>query len=255
MKKTWKITLADKEYKIQYQSGKPSDFVKVSINGEVKEYIPTLVKSVGNFAKLGIADQDVVLKLSLDGKTASLLVDGRNIDGQEASQPSHNLSRPTGRLNNRPTGRPGRGPTNAIQRKIGNGLVSYVIFVGFTYVNLILLSLNINMSFPFSAMMPQIPVYVGQQMYIEEGVLSSLIVGVALSLAFASIYLLLYFLSRNRLRPLLITIVFIGIDTLVLFFLSLENIGSSLIDFAFHVWVLFTLINLYKARVAMNKID
>jgi len=242
-KKTWNISLDGTDYSVQYQGQKPSGTVKMLINGEISEYTPTLVKSVGTFAKLDIADKDVVLKISLSGKEVSLLVNGRNIDNQEPAQPSHNLPQSSNKVNK----------NSVLQKKVRTGLGSYILFVGFTYVNLVLLMFKSSLSFPFSAMMPQIPLYVGLQIYIEEGVLSAYITGIIISLIFASVYLLLYFLSRKRVVPILVTIVFIGIDTLVLFFLSLEDIGTILIDFAFHVWVLITMINLYRSRLALNK--
>jgi len=245
MKKTWNVTLDDSGYKIQYLGQKQLEDAKISINGKNAEYTPTHIKNVGMFAKLDIPGKDVVVKISPSGKEASLLVDGRNIDGSVSAPHSSDLSRSSNKTKK----------DTLQQRKIKSGFGIYLIFVGCTYLNLILLSFSVQLSLPFSAMVPQIPLYIGLQIFIEEGVLSSFIIGILIALILASVYLLLYFLAKKRIPPIMVIIVFIAIDTLVLFFFSLDDIGTSLIDFAFHVWVLFTMINLYRTRVAMDKAE
>jgi len=243
MKKTWNISLDGKQYNIQYQGQKLSGVAKVLINGEYFEYSPTLVKKVGMFVKLDISDKDVVLKMSLNGKEINLIVDGQNFDIQEPVQHSSDSGLQSGKENR----------NTLLQRKVKTGLGSYIAFVVFTYVNLVLILQNSSLKFPFSAMMPVIPLYFGQQFYYEEGIFALYMIGIVVSIIFASVYLLLYFLSRKRVVPILITIIFVIIDTVVLVLLSLDDIAASTIDIIFHIWVLIAMINLFRARLALNK--
>jgi len=50
------------------------------------------------------------------------------------------------------------------------------------------------------------------------------------------------------------TIGFIIIDTIVIFLISLDDIGSILVDLAFHIWVIVSMINLLRSRIELNRI-
>jgi len=192
MQKQWALSLDGTEYVIQYQGSKLSGIIKMLINGEYSEYAPTLVRGVGMFAKLDIADKDVVLKISLNGKKVDLIVDGLNIDNQEPTQ-----------INNRPELSSNKVNKNILlQRKVKTGLGSYLTFVVFTYVNLVLVMLNASLSFPFSATVPQIPLIFGRILYEAQGMSVFYMTGIIIALSLASGYLLLFFLSRKRVVPI-----------------------------------------------------
>jgi len=244
MQKQWVLSLDGTEYVIQYQGSKLSGTIKMLINGEYSEYTPTLVRKVGMFAKLDIADKDVVIKISLNGKEANLIVDGLDINNQEQAQ-----------INTRPELSFNKVNRNALlQRKVKTGLGSYLTFVVFTYVNLVLVMLNADLSFPFSATVPQIPLIFGQILYEAQGMSIFYVTGIIIALILASGYLLLFFLSRKRVVPIWITIGFIIIDTIVMFLVSLDDIGSILVDLAFHIWVIVSMINLLRSRIELNRI-
>ena len=156
------------------------------------------------FYLLEIENSEVILKLDLKNKPVGLVQDGVYLETglpiEEAAALALRSSAQTG---------------DPLAQKEKGGMGSFLTMVVLTYVNLVLILLNASISFPFSAMVP--PVIAGAALteYSETASMPVLIIGIAIAVIFASVYLLLYLLARKRTWPIVIALIFMAIDTLV----------------------------------------
>ena len=102
-----------------------------------------------------------------------------------------------------------------------------------TMVNLVLIALDMNFNFLFSAIVPQVVMY----LFIDISVPVAM-VAAAICLSF---YLLFFFLSKRWRVFILIAFLFFIADTLVLLML-LDDPAASLLNLAFHGYIHFYLI-------------
>jgi len=114
--------------------------------------------------------------------------------------------------------------------KFESARTNLLVVIGFTVVNLILLVFNADISFLFSASLPQF-IYIFTESFI---------------LALFSIipYLAFWFFAK-RVRALIVAaLIYFSIDVIILiYFISLIGFDFSLvIDIAFSVWILFYLV-------------
>ena len=141
----------------------------------------------------------------------------------------------------------------ALKNKVKRANGSFLAMVVFTYVNIFLLSIKATVSFPFSAFVPTM--LAGVAVFgLDEGDDFSLVATIIIiAIILTSIFLWLYFLSKKRLAPLWIALILFILDTVVLLFMGIEDIPLYLIDIAFHIWVISSLIGLIKAKAEWRK--
>jgi len=120
-------------------------------------------------------------------------------------------------------------------------------------VHIFLLSVKATVSFPFSAFVPTMLAGVAAYGFEESGEIAVVAVVIILAVILASIFLWLYFLSKKRFAPLWIALILFALDTAVLLYMCIEDIPSYLIDIAFHIWVISSLVGLIKAKTEWRK--
>lgn len=241
MQKRWEINLDGVEHVVVYQGNKFSGEFKVLIDGVYNEYVPSMIRKVGLFAKLTVGEKEALLKVDLNGKSAYLAIDGVYVDDNTpVTDEAASIGRPLGQ-------------SELLQRKIKKYQGYFLSLVIFTYVNLALLTVNASISFPFSAIVPQIVLIFGKLEYDVTGILFVYVLSVIFSLIFASVYLLLYALSRRYIVPVWIALILIILDTCVVIFVGYNNISEVLIDLLFHCWIIWSLVQLLIARKTLER--
>lgn len=156
-------------------------------------------------------------------------------------------------------------PREALENKYKNSISNILLVLGFTAVNVVLLLLNSNTYFLFSAFLPYMAAdygmyvcglypeeyYVGDEVFFDKSFLF-------LMVAIAVIMLLLYFVSwifakKKKVGWLIFALVFFCIDTVAM--LAMTEIGAdSIIDIVFHVWVIASLSNGVYSYFKMKKL-
>lgn len=124
-------------------------------------------------------------------------------------------------------------------KRARSNLLSMIIL---SAVNLLLILTNSTVSFPFSAIFPQIAVVFGKAFSDDSGNNLYIIIGLIIAIVSLFVYLLFYFLSEKRYGFMIASFVLFIIDTL-LFGFFLDGFDSGMvIDILFHVWVLYYLL-------------
>lgn len=136
------------------------------------------------------------------------------------------------------------GEREKLLKKYSSARTNLLMMLILTGVNLILIAVNASISFPFSAAMPQVAYAIGSTFAEESGSSAFFIIGLVIALISIAMYLPCYFLSKKRYGWLIGALVLFIMDTLllILFMVTLGDFTSSLIDVAFHAWVLYYLI-------------
>ena len=136
-------------------------------------------------------------------------------------------------------------------KRIQSGRANLLLMVGLTVANIILMLIEAEISFPFSALLPQIAVSFAQEFslyYLETQEIICYIIA-ALPIA---LFLLSWFLAEKRPGWLWLGLVLFLIDTGVLAYLCIvEFAASDIIDLLFHAWVLFYLV---RGVIAIHKL-
>ncbi len=150
------------------------------------------------------------------------------------------------------------------ERNYNNGITNLLLIIAFSVINIILLVVNSNTYFLFSAFIPYFLVDYGMfftGMYPEEYYYDLDYVEfldksfLAVTVVIAAVVLILYFLSwifakKKKIGWLIFAVVMACIDTVAM--LVLGGIAmESIIDIIFHAWIIFSLIN---AVVTYNKL-
>lgn len=108
-----------------------------------------------------------------------------------------------------------------------------------TTVNMVLLLVNADYAFAFSATFPQLSVALGLQLAEEFGT-AALVIGAVMGFASIGLYFLCWALSRRHPGAIIAALVLFSLDTVLMFwFFELE---AAWIDIIFHVAVLVYLI-------------
>lgn len=244
MTKQWNITLDGIEHTVIYQGMDSSGNLNVGIDNLYSKYTPSIVKHVGLFAELNVGGKEIVLKVSEDGENVELLIDNISVDADSSKIDitSNDSMEDAFEIEN-------------LQKKMNNKNGSFLMLVALTYLNLALILLNADINFPFSAIFPQIALIFGREFYIESGgQIAFYIVGIVFSVLFASVYLILYLLSKKSIVPVWIALISVVLDTIVLLWLSAGDFGSMIIDIAFHAWIIWALADLINVKGKLEKI-
>ena len=156
-------------------------------------------------------------------------------------------------------------PRSNLEAKYNGSVTNLLIVVVFSLINIVLLVMNADTYFLFSAFIPYLLADLGMfycGMYPEEyyydvadmEFLSNSFL--AVTLAAAAVILLLYFLSwlfakKKKVGWLIFALVFFCIDTVAMFILTGFAL-ESLMDIIFHIWVIVSLslgvANYFKLR-------
>lgn len=160
-------------------------------------------------------------------------------------------------------------PRQLLASKFTNARHNILLVVIFTAINIILLATNSNTYFLFSAYIPFALVDLARffcgmypaELYVGEYALGTYLdssvfyVVLAVAAAILVLYLLAWIFSgKNKVGWLVFTLVFFGIDTVLM--LLLNGIAmDSLMDIVFHAWVVLSLINGISAYAKLKKLD
>lgn len=155
----------------------------------------------------------------------------------------------------------------SLESSYNSSRVNLLLVVAFTVINIVLLVIQSNSYFLFSAFIPYFIADTGMFLcgkypteYYAEGfngmqflgtpflVVCLIIAGVIIAL-----YLLSWFLSKNnKYGWLIFSLVFFAIDTVTM--LVLSGIKDSIIDIVFHIWVIVSLSRGIYAAVKLKKL-
>lgn len=154
-----------------------------------------------------------------------------------------------------------------LENKYANARTNILLVIGFTVINLILLVSNSSTYFLFSAYIPYVLVdlgmllsgkydgeYTAQLLEGMETIPQALPVMLVVAVVILALYALCWVFSKKFKKGWLITaLVFFGVDSLVMLLLS-GFMVESLIDYAFHAWVIVSLAMGISACGKMKKL-
>ena len=125
--------------------------------------------------------------------------------------------------------------------KARSNLLAVIVF---TVINIILLSFNAEISFLFSATLPQFIFAIGKNLDSELGSNIFMIVGLIIAFFIIITYFVFWILSKRIRIFILVSLIFFSIDSLVLLLLilNMEFNFSILFEVVFHGWILYYLI-------------
>jgi hypothetical protein len=142
------------------------------------------------------------------------------------------------------------------EKRTKGGRAALILLAVFSLVNMILLLVKASFMFLFTFEIPYFAVELCQYLSYETGNQTYLVISVIGSLLFIGFIFLLYLLSQKRRWPGIMALVLFIIDTLALIafiLIDLENAAQYLVDTAFHVWALISLINLVRYWPKLEK--
>lgn len=143
-----------------------------------------------------------------------------------------------------------------LESKYNNSITNLLLVVAFSVINIVLLVANSNTYFLFSAFIPYFFTDYGMYfcgMYPKEYYYdapdmefsdkSVLVITLAMAAIIILIYLICWFFAKKKKAGwLIVALVLFVIDTVVMFVVGGANV-DSIIDIAFHIWVIFSLVN------------
>lgn len=145
--------------------------------------------------------------------------------------------------------------TKNLQTKYSNSINNLLLVVGFSAINIVLLAVNANTYFLFSAFIPYMAVDYGMYfcgMYPEEYYYDMtdmvfydktyLAIAVAVAVASLLIYIICwYFAKKKKLGAVITALVFFAIDTVaMIYFMGIS--ADIIIDLLMHIWVIYYLV-------------
>lgn len=142
-------------------------------------------------------------------------------------------------------------------RQIGGGRYSLLLVVILTVVNLLMVLLDADRYFLFSASVPYYLVFIGKG--IENGFVNGAweisgtltYTGLAIALVIVAVYLVCWLLSKKRAGWLTAALVLFTVDTVALvgiaFFLY-DNPAMKLLDLLLHIWAIVELVQAVHAN-------
>ena len=229
----WIIIGSDlNEHTVSYKGMKFFGNVKLTIDGVLREFEPKVIKKIGWIVPFNVGDKELLLKIPFNGKCVDLAVDAVFFnDNSSASEILDLIAFETPDFTSEHA---------ALRNKVRQADGSFLSMVVFTYVNIVLMSFKATVSFPFSAFVPTMIAGLATYGYEESGEIA--VEFIVFAVILASVFLLLYILSKKQLAALFIALIFFILDTVVLLYFSIGDITSFLIDIGFHACVIFTLI-------------
>ncbi|MDW7658291.1 MAG: hypothetical protein SCM11_14075 [Bacillota bacterium] len=123
-------------------------------------------------------------------------------------------------------------------------------------INNILSIANASISFPFSIFSSVAVMWLTEGIADNFGIQAIAIVGLVLSFLVIGIYALLYYLSSRKVWPVWTAFGLFVADTLLLagFALLSSDLSSFMFDFLFHIYVLWSLLTLARAKTQLSQL-
>jgi len=138
--------------------------------------------------------------------------------------------------------------------KARNNLLAVILF---TVVNLFLSAFNADLTFLFSATLPQFVFAVVKAIDPDTG--SNIFIIAGLIIAFITIipYFIFWILARRARGLILAALIYFGMDSflLIILVLDMESKASFLLEIVFHVWILYYLITGVTAWFKMRDVS
>ncbi len=158
-------------------------------------------------------------------------------------------------------------PRGALEAKYNNSVGNLLLVIAFSTINVVLLVLNADTYFLFSAFIPFFVADLGmyytgtypEEYYYDVGEVefldkSFLIVTIAIAVVVILIYLLSWLFARKKkVGWLIFAAVLFCIDTVAMFVITGFS-TDMMFDILFHVWVIFSLINGIVTYFKMKKL-
>lgn len=238
----WNVLVNGRTHEIIFEGGTLLGKGKFRIDDQPVRGTAVLVKKVGMFYPIEIENSELFLKCDLKNHPVDMIQDGRYL---AAGTPLEEEVRDTLQQSVE-----ARDPLIAKDRSAMGSLLTFTVL---TYVNMVLFLIDASVTFPFSAIVPEI---VLELVSIAEVPFAfPMAVGVLVSVALASVYLLLYWRARknNSLWPVIVSLILVAMDTLVVLFLALDDFSYYMVDIAFHLWMLWSLAQLWRVRSKKRK--
>lgn len=233
--KAWNISINQKTYEVVFNGRSIYGKGKFLVDGQKVVCDPILVRKVGQFYVLSIDGEELLVKLNRRGKLEDIIQNGRYLES--GSPWEDEVERELG---------PGGLASNPLVAKERAGMGSFLTFVALTFVNLLLIWFDASIIFPFSATAPQFILQLSLYTYAI-----SVATGVVLAVAISCVFLVFYLLARGgKIWPLLVSLLLVVLDSLFLVYImiTLDEISYYMIDAAFHIWVLGSLVRLILTR-------
>lgn len=131
---------------------------------------------------------------------------------------------------------------NKMEQKYRNARANLLLMAILTVLNIILLVTESSISFPFSAVIPQISaiwgiIWLGMEQTVPA------ILGIAVAVICLAAYFLCYFFSKKHYGWMIAALCLFSLDSLACLYYTLKDFDAAyLIDIAFHGWVMYYLI-------------
>ncbi|MDE6111505.1 MAG: hypothetical protein K2F65_06265 [Eubacterium sp.] len=130
-----------------------------------------------------------------------------------------------------------------LKKRVNTAKHAIILVAVLTIVNTILIAVNADLVFTFSAYVPQFVTFIFADMAAEMQTKSYLYIGIAIAILVGLIYLALWFGAKKKDGFIIVALVLFGIDSAVLLYHLVSYFDSSfIIDVAFHAWVIYDLI-------------
>jgi hypothetical protein len=239
----WVVSVNENKHEIVLEGVKMSGKATIGIDGVRNEYMPVLIKKAMLYP-LDIDGSEIILKLDLNNRPLGIIQDGKYVGTDIPAEHEIISSYRAAMQDSAPLIQ-----RNKIQMR------SFQTFVVFTYLNPILLLLHSPFIFPFSAIVPQVIVEFGLYNYLDVYPAPNIFLYIVIALVIASVYLLLYILAMKRTWPIVVTLIFVAIDTASVLFFAVADFSHFIIDIVFHGWVLWSLIKLIITRRKKVRMD
>ena len=150
-----------------------------------------------------------------------------------------------------------------LYKQIENGRHSLLLILGFTVVNLLMVVLDSNTYFLFSASVPYyltlyfkgIDNYFVDGPWTENGYYT--IIALIVSAVILALFLVCWLLSKKRTGWLIPALVLFALDTLALAWCTVNIVNDpagNIVDFVFHFWAIWELIQAIHCGRKLNKL-
>ncbi len=142
-----------------------------------------------------------------------------------------------------------------LQKRVNTSKHTIILVAVLTIVNTVLIAVNADMVFTFSAYVPQLVTFIFADMAADLQAESYFYIGIAIAVFMALLYLALWFGAKKKAGFLIVALVLFGIDTAILLFDLVSYFDSSfIIDVVFHAWVIYDLILGISSYLKLKKL-
>jgi hypothetical protein len=241
----WLIKDDSSSYLIEFIKVAPNGQAQVRINGVQEQYFLADVDGDRYGAVLPCGLKKCLLQVGPE--QADLFVDGQLQDPLPfSSEPAPGVAAVPA------------SESSLLQKKIRSGTGSFTTLVVLSAINNILLLVNAPISFPFSIYSAMVALVFGQAFSDSYDKSLFLIAGLVVSFLIIAVFFVLRMLARRRTWPVWVALALILADTLLLIVFAIldmgENIFDSIINLAFHAWIIWSLVQLGLSRAKLQQL-